>query len=398
MKLSLAANYDMDLVPRLKGYPVVEVYGKLPTDCVGGGRPRYMGTPLTKKALAEYVAHLKEYGIKFNYLLNTACHGNQEWGRRWQRDLMAFLDELARIGIQTLTVSTPFLLELIKKRRPHFKIKVGIYAQVDTPRRAKFWEDMGADAINLESFSINRNFVMLEAIRRAVHCDLQLIANHVCVVNCAMQSYHQNGFSHSSNTPERLFIDYCFLRCSFQRLRDPSSFIKAQWIRPEDIGVYEKLGYTSFKLLERGIPSNELLKRVQAYSARRYDGNLADLILSYGFSEAPRKPNLWALRNFFKPLQVNPLRMRRFFDLARCHGMLFPIAGQPVTIRSSEIPSDFLDGFKTRDCVKLVCAECRYCEAIAARAVKIEPDYLEAALTRHADAENAILDGSLWGI
>lgn len=398
MKLSLAANYDMDLAPRLKGYPVVEVYGQLPDDFVGGGRPRYMSTPLTKKALAEYVAHLRRHGIAFNYLLNAACHGNQEWSRRWQYRLMTFLDELAHMGIQTLTVATPFLLELIKKRRPHFTVKVGIYAQVDTPRRAKFWEELGADAINLESFSINRNFAMLAAIRHAVRCDLQLIANHVCLVNCAMQPYHQNGFAHSSNTPKRLFIDYCFLRCSLHRLRDPSSFIKAQWIRPEDVGAYEKLGYTNFKLLERGIPSDELLKRVKAYSARRYDGNLADLILSYGFSQAPRQPKFWAFRNFFKPLQANPLRMRRFLDLARHQGMLFPSAGQPVTIQSSEIPADFLDGFRTRDCAALACAECRYCEAIAARAVKIEPHYLKAALTRHADAEDAIVGGSLWGI
>ena len=36
------------------------------------------------------------------------------------------------------------------------------------------------------------------------------------------------------------------------------------------------MGYTSFKLLERGIPSAELLRRVKAYSERRFDGNLAE--------------------------------------------------------------------------------------------------------------------------
>jgi RNB domain len=32
-------------------------------------------------------------------------------------------------------------------------VRVGIYGQVDTPRRARFWEELGADAITLESFS-----------------------------------------------------------------------------------------------------------------------------------------------------------------------------------------------------------------------------------------------------
>jgi hypothetical protein len=61
MKLSVAANYDLDLVSRLATLPVVEVYGKFPADVVGGGRPSYMGTPLTKRDLAELIL---PYGFK----------------------------------------------------------------------------------------------------------------------------------------------------------------------------------------------------------------------------------------------------------------------------------------------------------------------------------------------
>lgn len=395
MQLSLAANYDIDLVPRLAGTPVVEVYGRLPVDGVGGGRPGYMATPLTKKALREYVEQLARHGLAFNYLLNASCFGNREWSRRWQRAALVLLDELGRMGIRTFTVSTPFLLELIKKRFPQFTVKVGIYAQVDTPRRARFWEELGADGINLESFSINRNFALLTSIRQAVHVELQLIANHACLVNCAMQPYHQNGFAHGSNEPGRLFIDYCFLRCSRQRLQDPSSFIKAPWIRPEDIQTYERMGYKNFKLLERGIPSNELLKRVKAYSARRYDGNLADLMLSYGFKKAPQKQKFWAFRHFFKPRQARPRAMKTLYDLARHQGMLFPREEQPITIASSAIPPNFLDGFRTRDCATLACAECRYCEAIAERAVKIAPAYLKKALALYEAADVAVFNDGL---
>ena len=398
MKLSLAANYDMDLVPRLKGFPVAEVYGRLPVDFVGGGRPSYMGTALTKRELADYVSHLRAHGIAFNYLLNASCLGNQEWSRRWQRQLMGFLDELARMGVRTLTVSTPFLLELIRKRCPHFAVKVGIYAQVDTPRRARFWEELGADSINLESFSINRNLDLLAAIRKAVRCDLQLIPNHICLVNCPMQPYHQNGCAHSSTSRGRLFIDYSFLRCCRTRLQDPSSFIKAQWIRPEDLGKYEEMGYTTFKLLERGIPSEELLKRVIAYSERRYDGNLADLFLSYGFKTEPKKPRFWFLRHFLKPLQADPLKMRRFHDLARHQGMLYAKDEQAIEIQSSAIPADFLGGFRSRACARLACGDCGYCDGIADRAVRIDPGYRAEALRHHADVDDAMLDGGLWGV
>ena len=33
-----------------------------------------------------------------------------------------------------------------------------------------------------------------------------------------MQPYHQNGFAHSSDGSRELFIDYCFLHCTMERL------------------------------------------------------------------------------------------------------------------------------------------------------------------------------------
>ena len=65
-------------------------------------------------------------------------------------------------------------------------------------QRARYWEDLGVDAINLESFSINRDFEKLRRIREAVRCDLPLIANHFCQPNCPFQIQHQNGHAHAS--------------------------------------------------------------------------------------------------------------------------------------------------------------------------------------------------------
>lgn len=220
-RFSIAANFDAELIPALAAYPVDEVYGKLPRDGISGGRPGYMATPVSKREFTAYVAALDAHGIAFNYLLNGACFCNEEWTRGWQRKINALLGRLCDAGVRRLTVSTPFMLELVKQRFPEFKVKVGIYAQVDTPRRARFWEDLGADGITLESFSINRDLQRLRAIRGAVRCDLQLIANHVCMPNCPIQVYHQNGFAHASDGSGGLFIDYCIFHCSRKRIADP---------------------------------------------------------------------------------------------------------------------------------------------------------------------------------
>ena len=397
-KFSLAANYDPELVPALAPYPVDEVYGKFPTDGVSGGRPRYLATPLSEADLRGYIGLLDRHGIAFNYLLNGSCFGNHEWTRSWQKKVTVLLTKVGAMGVRRVTVSTPFLLELVKRRFPQFQVRVGIYAQVDTPRRARFWEELGADAITLESFSINRDFRRLAAIRRAVRCDLQLIANHVCLVNCPLQSYHQDGFAHASDDSSTLFIDYCLLRCSRLRLTDPAQFVKAAWIRPEDIAAYVAMGYTTFKLLERGIPSAELLRRVQAYSAGKFDGNLAELLLSYGFKEPVRKEALWGLRHFWKPLQVHPRRLKPLRDLARLQGWLAPLPDCPIQIDTRKIPENFLDGFRDRDCASTDCRACGYCERIAAQAVSIAPKYRTQVLAKYAEMDEAMATGALWGV
>lgn len=396
MNLTMAANYDEALVPDLAQYPVTEVYGKFDADCVGGGRPSYLGSGISTEALGKYVAELKRHGITFNYLLNSACIGNREWTRSWEKRFSALLSKLEALDIDTLTVSVPFLLERIKRTFPDFRVKAGIFAQIDTPSRAQFWENIGADALTLESFSINRDFERLAAIRDSVKCELQVIANHCCLPNCPMQSYHQNGFAHSSNGSGRLFLDYCFLRCSQSRLEDPVLFIKSNWIRPEDLPAYERLGIDTVKLTERGLPSSEVLKRVRAYSEQHFDGNLAELLLHCGLPESAQRSSLWAARNFFRPRQCRPWKLKPVFELARQQGMLGSINPMPIQIANDKIPDDFLATVAAKNCVLNGCRTCSYCDEIAADAVTVDQDFRSMSLRKFREVMTDFHRGGLW--
>jgi len=398
MKLSVAANYDSEIISQLAEYPVEEVYGKFRFDCVGGGRPGYMGTAISEKDLRDYVGILDKNGIAFNYLLNSSCLSNREWSRRWQGQLLRLLEKLAGMNIARLTVSTPYLLERIKATFPHFFIRVGIFAQVDTPRRAKYWENLGADNITLESFSINRDFRRLKLIREAVDCDLTLIANHPCLPNCPLQYYHQDGFAHSSEGNGSLFLDYCFLKCTYERLQDPSYLIKSCWIRPEDIAFYEAMGYNHFKILERDIPSSELLKRVRSYSHRHSPADLAELILPYGFKETKKKRMSWFIENFFKPSKVNPFKLKVLHDFAKKQGMLFPSRQQLLYIDSSGIPEDFIQSFQGRNCSELSCEKCGYCQTITKRSVRLDENRRLELISQLAKIHNMLVSGALWHV
>src|SRR5574337_477327 len=150
---SVATNFDDGLIDALSAYPVTEVFGKLSSDPVGGGRASFALPPLSRRRFERHVKAAGAKGIGFNYLLNPACMDNREYTRQGQRDLEALLEYIEAAGVSAVTISLPFLLPLIKKRHPRLKVRVGVYARVDGVAKAKFWEDGGADCITLESLS-----------------------------------------------------------------------------------------------------------------------------------------------------------------------------------------------------------------------------------------------------
>ncbi len=97
MRLSVATNFEPDLVDALAGYPVYDLFGKLPADALGGGRASYMLSPLSKRALAVHVRDAHRHAIRFNYLLNAACLDNREWTREGQRKIRRLLAFFSRV-------------------------------------------------------------------------------------------------------------------------------------------------------------------------------------------------------------------------------------------------------------------------------------------------------------
>ncbi len=401
MQFSLAANFDEELLNSLRGYPVTEIYGRFSGDRVGGGRARYMTAPVGRSRFEHYVAAVHRQGLAFNYLINAACFGNREFSRAGQRDLTRLLDWLSELKVEVVTVSVPFLLELIKARYPHFRVKVGVYARVTTPQQARHWEALGADSITLESPSANREFARLRAIRSAVQCDLQLLATSNCLLFCPFAPYHTVGLSHASQRRGEIFLDYCLIRCSLLKVAEPINYIRSEWIRPEDLHHYEALGYQSFKLTERGAPSDVLLTRVRAYAARGYEGNLLDLIQPYGYRFAPaetqpRHPWLWEAREFVRPWQVSPLRLLRWRELAQHLGMLHPRTDSPVVIDNRTLDG-FLEPLLRQSCAERDCEDCGYCAEVAARAVRIDPDYQQKCLSLGHAVLGDMVTGGMWG-
>lgn len=371
---SVPTNLQKDLLEGMNTEFVEEFYGVLDRDVVGGGRATALTPKATKKEFARHVREIHKSGIKFNYLLNSTCMGNYEWSGKFQKQIDRCLDWVSSLGIERVTVAIPYLLELIKKRYPHLEVTVSTMAEADSFRRVKFWQNMGADCITLSVHGPTRNFRLLRLLKKELKIKLKLVANTQCVPQCPAPYYHSNLSAHASQTfhPTGGFIiDYASLSCRKRRLEDPVEFIKVNWIRPEDVGYYEEIGIDMLKFLSRGSESSFIKKVVDAYSKRRYSGNLLDLSTEASTNIALKS---WVkkIRYFFKPFRVN------IFELMKGKDVFCDIEAY----LDNDKLNGFIEHFLDFDCSVVDCKECGYCEAVAKKCLRISPERRKEALTR----------------
>jgi len=388
MNLSIPFNGQSDLLKKVNKEKVVEVYGKLTRDLIGGGRPSCANPFVSKNSLTSCIKQAHSYGIKFNYLLNATCMGNLEWTRWWQKRIRNFLDWLTKIEVDSITVAIPYLAELITKSYPHFKLTVSSLAQVDSVRRAKEWEDLGVDEITLFDVNVNRNFPLIRAIRKNVKCRLRVIANQDTILHCASYSYHVNASSHASEKAStNFYIEYCRIGCRLKKLLNPLYFIRQTWIRPEDVHYYEEVGANRLKLVDRSMITAAIVNIVDAYTKNSYDGNLLDLMAHPSINLLFNKSKfINKVKYFFKPFYIN------LFKLYKAKGI---ISDFDVYIDNRALEGLIMP-FLTENCELKFCDSCGYCEQFAKKAIKINPAYREKIYLSHGVFLDKLISGDIF--
>lgn len=389
MKIRLGANWDFSSLDALKGTSVDALFGKLPFDVVGGARPGFVLPQVDRNYVERYIKACHERGLEFSYLLNAPCLGNLQYSKKGYGQLVELLEWIDKSGADAVTIGLPYLIDLVRKRFPRLKIKVSTTARVNTVRKALQYEDMGVEEIIIDEH-INREFKTLEAIRKAVKCNLELIVNNICLWQCPYNSEHVNHDGHASREGEE--EDYCYLQypgylCLYRKLTDPVELLKSPWIRPEDIPHYEAIGYERFKITERFKRTSLLLEHVKAYENRRYDGNLLDLFT------LPRKGAFTPvhLEYFIKPEHVNIMKiseLEKVFDLE---------VRELIQMDNRKLDG-FIEFFKENDCNQTTCSACRYCETVFQKVAVVSEEGVKKASQRVRDFSDKLLTGEIFEI
>ena len=389
MKIRLGSNWDFSSLDALKGTSVDALFGKLPFDVVGGARPGFVLPQVDRNYVGRYIKACHERGLEFSYLLNAPCLGNLQYSKKGYGQLIELLEWIDQSGADAVTIGLPYLIDLVRKRFPRLKVKVSTTARVNTVRKALQYEDMGVEEIIIDEH-INREFKTLEAIRKAVKCNLELIVNNICLWQCPYNYEHVNHDGHASREGEE--EDYCYLQypgylCLYRKLTDPVELLKSPWIRPEDIPHYEAIGYEHFKITERFKKTSLLLEHVKAYENRRYDGNLLDLFT------LPRKGAFTPvhLEYFIKPEHVNIMKiseLEKVFDLE---------VRELIQMDNRKLDG-FIEFFKKNDCNQTTCSACRYCETVFERVAVVNEEGVKKASRRVRDFSDKLLTGEIFEI
>lgn len=290
IKYDVAYNFDKRLLEEMPKYGIVSgVYAKMKSDEVGGGRSSINLPEVSWQEIGEHIELCHKNNIKFNYLLNALCLGNREFVKEHHKKILDILDKVSEMQVDSVTVANPYLCELIKRQYPHLEVSISVNVRIKSLPQIRYWEEFGADEITLDQI-VNRDFNLLrEILRYTKHSGtrIRLFANNLCLHDCPTRTHHGLANTHSSQTGDYStgsHLHYHYYRCTLTKMLNPTRLIAATWIRPDDVHYYEELmeevgNYNlSLKLVERSSTTEYLLSLLKAYSERRYDGNLMDII------------------------------------------------------------------------------------------------------------------------
>jgi collagenase-like PrtC family protease len=402
MKLTIPVNWEDDYFEKIDFSQTEEIYGKLNEDLIGGGRPSLTLPPVKKEKVKTFVEEAHKRNLKFNYLINGTCFDNLEITRNGYRDIRKMLDWLSEMKVDGISVSLPMVMEIIKKNYPHFSISASVQVRIDGFEKARYWESLGADKINISYVDINKNFEEIRKIKEKTTCKIQTIANLMCMNKCPMVTLHGNYNAHASqkkHVNDNFSFDYYLFTCAEKLLSNPVEILKSAFIRPEDLHYYEEAGVDNIKLVERSMTTDALARIVKAYTDRSYDGNMMDLI--HGLSKYiiyNNKDRYWkGLKYLLQPSKINLFKAHKLVN------QLHELRQEKAFNESFDLYIDnkkldgFMDFFHKGHCHR-DCNICSYCDKFAAQAVSylVPIEEHEKAMESLRKTKMMMLKGDLY--
>ena len=276
-------------------------------------------------ALQDDLVRLRAAGVRLDLLLNAGCYGEKAMSRELAERVEFIVGRLDswHCRPEVVTTCSPFVASMLKRAFPDIEVRASVNMRLTTLQAFKYLSPL------FDSYYLGRDVQRsLEMVRRfSAWCHdhgkkLCMLTNSGCLRNCPWQTFHDNLIAHSHDA---MNVDnvkgWCPHLCwtLYREAKNIPEFFKSTWVRPEDIHRYTGL-VDVVKLATRQHANPDMV--ITAYERGRFEGNLPDLF-EPGFSPA-------------------------FY---------------PHFIDNAAFPADWFE--RTGACSR-ECADCGYCEQVAA--------------------------------
>ena len=223
---------------------------------------------------------LSSGGIRLNMLFNANCYGKDSQSRAFFYKVGNLIDYIQReFGLSSVTTSSVLIAKFIKENFEGIDVRASVNMEIGSIEGISYVSEL------FDSFyvrrELNRNLPELMRLRK--WCDdngkqMYLLANSGCLNNCSAHVFHDNLVAHEAEI-SAMDNGYQFKGVCWDFLSNESNREKwlqrTNFIRPEDIGLYEEL-VPAVKLATR--VNSAPVRVLDAYIKNQYRGSVMELL------------------------------------------------------------------------------------------------------------------------
>ena len=297
MKFIIDGEYQKELISRIsrENLPVSHIIVHVPQNPFGNGSIFLPKVLPNLEEFEKYSKLIQDYGITPIAGIDSTCQGNLEAHIKQNSAYKVLINELKDLGYNDILVSSPNNIGFLKSNFPTIRIYLAYSQYVTSLNRAKIFFELGADYITLHpdvirSFYTLENFIKLkEKWDSSRKFEYILPLNIGCNWGCIQWFQHHNLQSHrtivsplsseqQNNSDIEDAFDYPLLYCWKKRLEKPVNLLKAGWISPDNIELYENIGYSTYLLLTGGFSVDKIVKIIQSYTRKSLNNSFNEFL------------------------------------------------------------------------------------------------------------------------
>ncbi len=248
-------------------------------------RPAPENSTENRERLLSDLRWCRRNGILLDTLFNCNCYGENAISANLASFVRSVMKDMDGEGLfpDIVTTTSPFIATVLKRHFPSLKIRWSVNGRVHGTVGFECIEEL------FDSFYLTRerqrefDYVDSAVSWARAHGKIAgMQVNSGCLRQCPFQQFHDNLHGHGDGRrPEDIAAaqeyGFSFFRCRTAYSRGMyEDFIRATWVRPEDVPLWEERGVEVFKVATRKIANPT--KILAAYASYSYDGNLLDLM------------------------------------------------------------------------------------------------------------------------